>query len=90
MEWLFLWPESPALSLFVLWLGSVVFLWAAREPMLQMLRRMGEGLQGGCELLGKRSQALTEVVRERSRESLLAAGTLELQGAPRPRVPPHR
>ncbi|MBW2275020.1 MAG: hypothetical protein JRG96_17275 [Deltaproteobacteria bacterium] len=80
MDWLFLWPESPALSLFVLWLGSVIFLWAARQPMLQLLNRLGEGLQEGCQLLAKRSQVLAEALRERSRDSLLAAGTLELQG----------
>jgi hypothetical protein len=80
MDWLFLWPDSPALSLFVLWLGSVIFLWAARQPMLQMLNRLGGSLQEGCELLAKRSRALADEVRERSRAGLLAAGTLELQG----------
>ena len=34
MKSLYLWPDHAALSLAVLWLASVVFLWAAREPML--------------------------------------------------------
>ena len=37
MESIYLWPENPMLSLFVLWVGSTIFLWAARNPMLKLL-----------------------------------------------------
>jgi hypothetical protein len=37
MEFLTFWPGRPVASLFALWLGSAIFLWAAREPMLQLL-----------------------------------------------------
>jgi hypothetical protein len=80
MDWLFLWPDRPALSIFVLWLGSMLFLWAARAPMLQMFRGLGDALNSGFESVSKKCRALAEAVQERSRESLLAAGTLELQG----------
>ncbi len=33
----------------LLWMLSVVFLWAAREPMLQMLRGLGKSLEGGLK-----------------------------------------
>ena len=46
MESLYLWPDQAALSLFVLWLGSVVFLWAARDPMLGLLK----GREGKCSI----------------------------------------
>jgi hypothetical protein len=36
-ESLYLWPASPLASLFVLWVASVIFLWAARGAMLRLL-----------------------------------------------------
>ena len=80
MEFLYIWTDRPLLSLFVLWLGSVILLWAAREPMLQMLRVLGEGLQQGLEAVANWCHSGASSLRERSRESLLAAGTLELHG----------
>jgi hypothetical protein len=80
MTSIYFWPDLPALSLFVLWLISVVFLWAARVPMLQMLRALGSSLQQGFDGVAGWCQGIASGLRERSRESLLAAGTLELQG----------
>jgi hypothetical protein len=80
MESLYLWPDQPALSLLLLWVGSTIFLWAARTPMLQMLHGLGEAVQLGFENVAKRSRELAASIRERSHEALLAAGTLELQG----------
>jgi len=80
MEALYLWPNQPALSILLLWVGSTIFLWAARTPMLQMLHRLGEAAHEGFQSLTKRLRDLADSIRERSRESLLAAGTLELQG----------
>jgi len=48
MESIYLWPENPALSLLLLAALSMLFLWAAREPMLQVLRGLGKGLESGC------------------------------------------
>lgn len=80
MQSLYLWPEQPALSLALLWIGSTIFLWAARVPMLRMLHGLGDALQQGFEGLAVRCRDLASAVRERSQEALLAAGTLELQG----------
>jgi len=80
MESLFFWPEHRALSLLVLWLASSLFLWAARAPMLVTFTRLGESLQQAFESVARRCREMGTSLRERSRESLLAAGTLELQG----------
>jgi len=80
MESIYFWPDQPALSVFALWIVSVVFLWAARAPMLQMVRALGNSLQQGFEGVAQWCGEVAGSMRERSRESLLAAGTLELQG----------
>ncbi len=79
MKSLYLWPESPALSLLALWLASVVLLWAAREPMLQVLKGLGKGLEAGLRGLALWCQETAERLAQKSRTALLAAGELELQ-----------
>ena len=80
MESLYVWPDNPALSLFALWSFSVVILWAAREPMLQMIRGLGKGMESGFESVVSWCRSTAEGLAKRSRETLLAAGELELQG----------
>jgi hypothetical protein len=79
MKALYLWPDHVALSLLVLWLGSVVFLWAAREPMLGLLQTLGEFLADGCASLARGCDAAASELRKRTRAALLAAGRLEAQ-----------
>ena len=45
MESFYPWPGNPGLSIFTLWLASVVFLWAARAPMVQVLRGLARSLE---------------------------------------------
>ena len=81
MKSLYLWPDHAALSLAVLWLASVVFLWAAREPMLALLRSLGQFVSEGCQGLSRaRATRLRSELRERARAALLAAGVLEARG----------
>jgi hypothetical protein len=80
MEALYLWPDQPALSILLLWVGSTLFLWAARIPMLQMLRGLGDALDQAFSSLATHCARIAAQVRERSEEALLASGTLELQG----------
>ncbi|HTO69715.1 MAG TPA: hypothetical protein VMR31_07615 [Myxococcota bacterium] len=80
MKALYLWPDHVALSLLVLWLGSVVFLWAAREPMLGLLRALGEFVAEGFASLARTCDSAAAKLSERSRAALLAAGKLEAQG----------
>jgi len=80
MKALYLWPEHVAASLFVLWLGSVVFLWAAREPMLGLLRAVGEFIAEGCASVARGCDSAANELRKRAHAALLAAGRLEAQG----------
>jgi len=80
MHALYLWPDQPALSLLVLYVGSVVFLWAARDPMLRLLRSFGELVGDGLAGLAETCRASARALRERSHAALLAAGKLEAQG----------
>lgn len=78
MDTLFFWPDNPALSLLALWILSSIFLWAAREPMIQMLRNLGKSLEGGLRGATDWCTGAADGLRERSRESLIAANELEL------------
>ncbi len=78
MQSLLIWPQNPILSVAVLWLVSVVLLWAARAPMLDLLRRLGAGLDEGLGAAARACAAAADGLRERSRAALLAAGSLEL------------
>jgi hypothetical protein len=80
MEALYPWPEQPALSLLLLYCVSVVFLWAAREPMLKLLRGFGDFVAEGCAGLAASCRTSAQELRKRSRAALLAAGKLEAQG----------
>jgi hypothetical protein len=80
MSSLYLWPGEPLLSLFVWWLASVVFLWAAREPMARLLRGLGTFLGDGCQSLAGWCREAAAELRKRSRAALLAHARLETQG----------
>jgi hypothetical protein len=79
MESVYFWPESPVGSIALLWLLSVVFLWAAREPMLQVLRGVGRSVENGLLAMADWCRKTAENVHERHREAMLAVGELELQ-----------
>jgi hypothetical protein len=73
-----LWPDSPALSLFVLALVAMVFLYAARRPVHELLRAVG-GLLGGPLRLGARWLVATaDEMKERNKAVLLAHGRHEV------------
>jgi hypothetical protein len=81
MESIYLWPENPALSLLVLWVASVLFLWAAREPMLQLLRGVAKTLESGLSGVSQRCREAAQRLAQRSREAILAAGRMELRAS---------
>jgi hypothetical protein len=80
MDSLYIWPESPLASVFVLWIASVVFLWAARSAMLKLLQGLGGGLAEGFSSIAQHCMTTAEDLRIRSRAVLLAAGTRDAQG----------
>ena len=72
-----LWPDSPALSVFVLAVVAMVFLYAARKPMHELLRAVG-ALIGGPLRLGARWMITTaDQMKERNKAVLLAHGRQE-------------
>ena len=77
MRILYLWPESPALSLFVLWLASQVLLYAARVPMHRALRKLGAAAGGGFRIAGRWMRSVSDELRQRNREVLLESGRAE-------------
>ena len=79
MESIYLWPESPALSLLLVWVLSTLFLWAAREPMLQVLRGVGRSLEGGLSGVAEWCRGAAGREAQRSREAQLAEGEIELR-----------
>lgn len=80
MESFYLWPTNPMLSIFALWAASTLFLWAARTPMLKLLRQLGGDLVDGFESAGKRVAHAAADFTERNKQSLLAAGMCQAQG----------
>jgi hypothetical protein len=72
-----LWPDNPALSIFVLAVVAMVFLYAARRPMHELLRALG-ALIGGPLRLGARWLVDTaRQMKERNKAVLLAHGRQE-------------
>jgi hypothetical protein len=80
METFYLWPGSPLASIFILWVASVIFLWAARTAMLRILTGLGNGLADGLSAVAQRCAGAAEELRKSSREVLLAAGKRDAQG----------
>ena len=80
MQSLYLFPDQPFLSLVALWLLSVVFLWAAREPMARLLQGLGSFAGDGCTALAGWCRDAAQELRKRARAALLATGRLETQG----------
>src|SRR5262245_59768177 len=78
MESLYLFPQSPFVSLVILWLVSGLLLWAARAPMLDRLRRLGVGFDEGLTAAAKACTKAADALARRSSAALLAAGSLEL------------
>src|SRR5688572_13566858 len=73
-----LWPDNPALSILVLAIVALVFLYAARRPVHELLRALG-GLMGGPLRLGARWLVTTaEQMKQRNRAVLLAHGKHEV------------
>ena len=77
MRSLYLWPDSPALSLLVLWLLSQVLLYAARVPVHRGLRKLGIALGGSLRLVARWLLSVSDDLRRRNREVLLEAGRAE-------------
>ena len=73
-----LWPNSPALSIFVVALVGLVFLYAARRPVHELLRAVGALVSGPLRLGARWMVATAAQMKERNRAVLLAHGREEV------------
>ncbi len=74
------WPDNPILSLFVFWLVSAIFLWAARRPMFKLVSQLGGEICTGVESAAERVSKAASELSSRNSKVLLAAGMREAQG----------
>jgi hypothetical protein len=72
-----LWPESPALSILVLALVALAFLYAARRPVHELLRAVGALLGGPLRIAARWLVDTADQMKERNRAVLLAHGRHE-------------
>ena len=80
MQSLYLWPDRPALSLFVIWMVTQLLFYAARVPMHRALRKLGAALGGSLRIAGRWMRSVSEELRKRNREVLLEAARAEAEG----------
>jgi hypothetical protein len=74
MEGLYLWPDNPSLSILVLIVAAVIFMYFAREPIQRVLKTLAQGLSGGLRLVAGWCNETADRLQSRSRELLLEAG----------------
>jgi hypothetical protein len=72
-----LWPDNPALSVFVLAVLAMVFLYAARKPMHDLIRALGALLGGPLRLAARWLIETAAEMKERNKAVLLAHGRQE-------------
>jgi hypothetical protein len=75
-SWL-LWPDNPGLSVLVLAVVAMAFLYAARRPMHELIRSLGHAIGGPLRIGAKWLFAAADDMRARNRAVLLAHGRAE-------------
>src|SRR4051812_22046700 len=73
-----LWPDNAGLSLLVLALLAMGFLYAARRPMHELIRSLGQTLGGPLRIGSRWLFASAEEMRQRNKAVLLAHGRQEV------------
>ena len=76
-SWL-LWPDNAVLSVLVLALIAMAFLYAARRPMHELIRSVGQALAGPLRIGSRWLFAAAADMRSRNRAVLLAHGRQEV------------
>jgi hypothetical protein len=74
---LLLWPDNVGLSILVLALVAMAFLYAARKPMHELIRSLGQALGGPLRIGSRWLFAVAADMRTRNRAVLLAQGRQE-------------
>jgi hypothetical protein len=75
-SWL-LWPDNPGLSVAVLAVAAMAFLYAARKPMHELIRSLGQALGGPLRLGARWLFAAADEMNRRNKAVLLAHGRQE-------------
>ena len=74
MERLYFWPANPAASLFVLWILSQIFLYAARVPVHKALREAGKLFGGVFRVAARWCRGMARIVVQRDHEMIVEMG----------------
>lgn len=79
MENLYIVPTMPALSITILIVASMIFLFFAREPIHKMIEALSEGIAGGLRKLSAWTKDASEKMRKKDRKVLLESGVAHIQ-----------
>jgi hypothetical protein len=72
-----LWPDNPALSILVVALSAMVFLYAARKPMHELLHALGALVGGPLRIAARWLVSTATEMKQRNKAVLLAHGRQE-------------
>ncbi len=80
MERLYLLPDMPGVSITIWILGSMIFLFFAREPMHKMIQAMSDATAGGLRKMATWIKTSVEAMRAKDRKVLRESGLAKIQG----------
>ncbi len=77
-DWWVVWPGNPALSVLVLYVAALFFLYPARRPLHGVIRSICRAISGPMRLGARWLMSTAEQLRERNKIVLLAHGKEEI------------
>jgi len=80
MERLYLLPNLPGVSIAIWIVGSMIFLFFAREPVHKMIQAMSDATAGGLRKMAAWIKSSVEAMRAKDRKVLLESGLAKIQG----------
>ena len=80
MERLYLLPDMPGVSIAIWIVGSMIFLFFAREPVHKLIQAMSDATAGGLRKMAVWIKASVEKMRAKDRKVLLESGLAKIQG----------
>ena len=80
MERLYLFPDMPGVSIAIWIVGSMIFLFFAREPVHKMIQAMSDATAGGLRKMAAWIKTSVETMRAKDRKVLLESGVAKIQG----------
>jgi hypothetical protein len=80
MERLYLLPNMPGVSIAIWIVGSMIFLFFAREPVHKMFQAMSDATAGGLRKMAVWIKSSVEAMRAKDRKVLLESGLAKIQG----------